>query len=133
MPVKVEAEVDARGFVAAVKRFSPVMLREMQLMLARRTGPRAVQAARRLTRRRTGALRRSLYHGVNRPAPGRPLIFRFGYDTRELRPRPYSQWIEYGTAKRPGDHVLYKTRKRQRRKIERDLQEALERAGRIVF
>ena len=135
----VTADVDARAFAVGVRRFTPAMVRAIQLKLARVTGPRWSKMARRLTRRDTGRLRRSVFHAVT----GRsPIVLRVGYDVRELlraqagsveRPRPYAAWVEYGTKRRPGDRVLDKVRKRQGRKIRRDVQEAVSEAGRRAF
>ena len=135
----VEASVDARAFVASVGRFTPALVRAIQLKLARVTGPRLAKAVRRLTARRTGRLRRSVYHEVS----GRsPIVLRIGYDEVELirlqvgkvrRPRPYAQWVEKGTENRAGKLVLPRVMKRQRRKIARDVQEAVAEAGRRVI
>ena len=137
--MQVEAAVDARAFTASVRRFTPALIRAIQLKLARTTGPRLAKAVRRLTPRRTGRLRRSVYHEVT----GRsPIVLRVGYDEVELlrmqagaagRPRPYARWVEKGTERRAGKLTLPRVMKRQRRKIARDVQEALLEAGRRVI
>lgn len=137
--VDVTVDVDARAFTVGVREFSPALIRAIQLKLARVTGPRWARMARRLTRRDTGRLRRTVYHEVT----GRgPIVLRVGYDVRELmreqagavkRPTPYAGWVEYGTGKRPGDHVLTRVRSRQDRRIRQDVQEAVSEAGRDVF
>ena len=137
--VNVTMDVDALAFTAGVDQFSPTMIRSIQLKMARVTGPRWSKMARRLTRRRTGRLRRTVYHEVTGK---RPIVLRVGYDVRELmrlqagavkRPAPYAEWVEYGTERRPGDHVLTRVRARQGRRIREDVQDAVDEAARGVF
>lgn len=139
MPVNVEVSVTASHFLTEIGKFRAVTVRAIQLKLARVTGPRWLKMARRLTRRDTGRLRRSLKQGVS----GRsPIVLKVFYDAAELlrsqvghvrKPRPYAQWVEYGTKTRPGDDVLFKTKTRQEAKTLRDIKEAVEESARGIL
>lgn len=136
---KAEIEFDAREFSAGAKRFSAAMVREVQLALARRTGPRWARTVRRLTPRRSGRLRGSVFHSVT---GRRPIVLIVGYDRAELlrsqvglpgAPRPYDEFVERGTRRRAGNRALPRARRIEDEQTRRDVQEALARASRRAF